>query len=202
MNPTPSFSRFVGHVIDHCSREGVQVLFDPGPNVNGCMGLYQTGSLMVATGNPEWHLVLVHEYGHFLQDCDEKLGLYPGYNLTLDELDTWWKFVEKKRRPKNMVQIRQNVQRMERDCERRALGLIEQHALHDAIDKDSYVKKANSYLLFYTFLERVSGGGKWYKIPPYAMKAVTDMMPTTLFSDEELEFLPAKYTQLIKKLCM
>lgn len=205
MKLSASFYAFLGGAIVHCVKNKTNVKLVSAPKVEGCMGYYQPPDIFVAMENPGWHLVFVHEYAHFLQDLDEKQGLDPGYeHITHTEYSQWAKWTKGQGYVvKDITRLRKLIQRMERDAERRSLGLIERHSMFDCINKAEYTRKANSYILFYTFLERHCKKGGWYSVAPYLVPSIVDMMPKDrLFNDDELEILPEEYVREVKAHCM
>jgi hypothetical protein len=153
--------------------------------------------LTVATGISEkrWFPLFLHEYCHFrqfiegdktfnkimtslvTQDFDDLIGGRKEFSQ--DKIDYFCR----------------TIQKMELNCEHRVVESMELCNLE--IDKDAYIKQANSYIFLYTLIRK---DHKWpTKKMPYAIPEIAKIMkPYLLDSYEELDPM---YIEYARKLC-
>ena len=88
--------------------------------------------------------------------------------------------------------------RLELDCERRTFQKILDYDLRE-YDQFEYVKKANSYIMFYGAIKKYR---KWYKKPPYEIKEVWDKMPYYFLNNYDKYLNPSEdKLELFEKHC-
>lgn len=201
------FNLFVAQSIDDCTRNGVTVHFSHEDRVDGCMGYYNNPDLYVAMKYDNWRAVYIHEYCHFLQDLDERACKDPGYRMpSMHDYNKWLQFTFKKKypvRPKWLTRVRRLIQGMESNCDKRAAQLILDYGFEEVLPHAEYVKRANVYHLFYTFLDREVPSGGWYSVPPYSIPELIDMVPGDhILTPDELEVLPLGFVEIVKEKCM
>jgi len=112
-----------------------------------------------------WFPVFVHEYCHFQQYMDN----CPAWvECDKEESDIVFEWIDGKEYDIRVVKtsIKRTVN-IELDCEKRVVKTIKKFNL--PIDIPTYIKQANSYVMFYNYclLSR-----KWYQIAPYRVPAV------------------------------
>lgn len=124
-----------------------------------CNGYFEEDKkeLAVATGNGlnYWLPILVHETSHFDQ-WREKSTVWANYSKAVGK------------------EIILKTRDLELDCEIRSVEKIKKYDL--PINKSEYIKKANAYILFYTFIGNTK---RWYVIgkEPYNNKKIVNLMP-------------------------
>lgn len=172
------FGDFVVEAVDHMAQNGVTVHFVAKPRYNNCTGFFCFPNFHVAAQREYWQEIFVHEYCHFLQHLDEQAGKPVKYPLMKDQSYVdWWDWLDGKidLDARKVRRIRRGIQQMERDCDRRAIELIKKRGLE--LDLDHYIRRANVYHLFYCVAEKHR---KWYRIPPYDMQELMEMVPNKL----------------------
>lgn len=145
---------FITHVKSHLKDFGISLSLEPAKfilvNNIPVSGYFceNESSLKVATDKPldEWLPILVHEYGHFLQfieQAPEYRQIKNGDENYLNSFDLWLNHQIELSDSKK-VEIFTCIFSLERDCELRALKLIQEYNL--PINMVEYTQKANSYL--------------------------------------------------------
>lgn len=152
------FKPFIATVKRSCKKHGVELMLAPSKTVvitdtfsTDCSGYFDDADkvLAVACGKPfeDWIEILIHEYAHMQQWIhDDRWDKWTSACLAL------WMWLDNER-IMNSSQLRKVIDDMielERDCEIRALGLIERHKL--PINKSRYKRKANLYLYSYRMM--------------------------------------------------
>lgn len=150
---------------------GVAVLLSPGQTVDGGdghrVGGYFCGEskvLAVACGRTQdaWLGVLLHEYCHLTQWVEGQ----PDW-LAYDEKMWEWLAGKRVTNPKRAIA---SVQRVEADCERRALRLARE--MDAPIDLDRYARAANAYIHFHNLIGETR---KWYR-PGVVMSEMPELL--------------------------
>ena len=154
--------------------------------------------LACGVGGPQirWIQTLTHEYCHSLQwiegdkvwtDLKKGMGttrffkgFLNGEKFTKKQVDTYLG----------------RSQRLELDCEQRTMELLAPFCTQK--EYDSFVQKANSYILFYTVLKHTQ---KWYDNPPYHIKEIVDKMPPYFCTMEQYADISVHLLDLYKKKC-
>lgn len=152
------FKAFVSTVKRSCKRNGIELMLSPSKTVvitdtfsTDCSGYFddQDKVLAVACGKPfeDWIEILIHEYSHMQQW------------LTDDRWEKWtnacldlWMWLDKEKIMNNsqLKRVIDDMIELERDCEIRALSLIDKYNL--PINKSRYKRKANLYLYSYRMM--------------------------------------------------
>lgn len=192
-----NLSEFITSAIDHMARNGVTTSFVAKPRYQHSTGVFCFPTLHVATDRKDWEETFIHEYCHFLQHLDEQRGIFINYpNMTYQSYEDWWAWINHKEEfPKSKIKrIRRGLQKMERDCDRRAVAMIRKYKLE--LDAKAYAQRANSYQLLYTLIEKHR---KWYVHPPYESKGIVGMMPDKLM--RSYEKLPEGYEEMVVNFC-
>lgn len=183
---------WVDNTIKRLEKEGVTVRLsntvrvranddDPDP----CEGYFSdkpSVEIAIATKNPEWRKIFLHEYCHYRQfklktsqwtavgNNDLKLTAWlGGKNAVLKDVSKWI----------------ESIRAMEKQCEKLATIYIKNSNFFSVKD---YIKGANAYLYFYTVLLKTR---KWYKNPPDASTKLKSLMPIRFLKD---------YTQVSPKM--
>ena len=135
-------------------------------------------TLAYASGHKDSFEILLHESSHMDQWLD-KMDLWKIIDVKNDDeiMDDFLNGTSKytQRKINNSID---RIQQLEIDCEKRAVKKIEEYEL--PIDAKKYIKKANSYILFYTLIKETK---KWYKTPPYRIAKLFNAMPDYFLSD-------------------
>lgn len=147
---------------------------DPDP----CEGYFSDGpdklELAIATANPEWRKIFIHEYCHFKQ---HKLNTKEWKDLDEGDLrlTEWLKGKDfPAERIKHWID---RVRAMEKQCEMFAVEYIRRNKFFSVKD---YIMGANAYLFFYTVLLDTR---KWYQNPPDASTKLKLLMPNKFLRD-------------------
>lgn len=169
---------------------------------SGFFSLKGSPSLSVATKKPieEWSEILVHEYCHMMQhiekrECWEKLK-GPNDVRVWDLIDLW---LDNKieLNPQQLDEYFSIIKEVEIDCEKSVIKAIEEFNL--PIDISQYIKKANSYIIFYDLVKEFR---TWYSPnkAPYMVPEVVKEMPDYFFSDYSM--VPQQLSQTIERHCI
>lgn len=174
-------------------RDSILIKTDGG----ACSGFFdaQGKSLEVATKRFKsvWFPVFVHEYCHFRQWRDN-CKIWRDSDKMGDEINLWeWLDHDKEYSAKELQSVKKITQKLEQDCDKRAVEQIKEH--HLPIDIDSYIRGSNAYVLFYNICVE---DRKWYKYPPYANRSVKEMMPRKFISESEYGKTPVEYRKLVR----
>ena len=173
---------------------------------NGFFYQFPTPILTVAFKKPEheWIPILVHEFCHLCQYLEQSTvwtNQIINGQYALDLLMQWCDNNNKEHKSNNDVEdqispfyLAQISREVERDCEIRAVDCIQLFSLHECcnhpIDITTYIKKANSYLYFYTTIPLTK---KWYDTPPYEIESLWSKMPSEFLPSESYDQLPVFY---------
>jgi predicted aminopeptidase len=192
-----------------CESFGVTYLFPETENVTypGTSGIQVSGyfddkiepTLACAIGKPEadWYEILVHESCHMDQwheqsetwnncfangiDCDKGMDEWlSGKEFHIDEYTHY---------------IR-TMQAVEIDCEKRTARKILDLNLN--IDLTQYIKKANTYLFYYSVLLETK---KWCDVAPYKIPEIVEQMPHCYLKPEEYFNVSPELLELYTKKC-
>ena len=170
--------QFVKHVRTECKTHGIKFVLKRSKNVVTpdkikCVGYFDTDSkkeLVVAGGDRNWLLTLVHEYGHLTQwveGCKEWKD-----TEKIDNIDDWLNGIDVPNPKKALAKTRD----LELDNEKRSVKLIKKWEL--PIDIKVYIQKANAYVQFYNYIYYTR---RWATPTnsPYRNPAIYGKMPTT-----------------------
>ena len=172
--------QFVRFVKQHLAEYGMQLIIGRGKFVNSgnsrCEGYFHEGEkvIRIAGANQYFLQTLVHEYGHFLQYINQ-VEVYKKSDKAGVIIENWFngKDYDKKTLKRAFLLVRA----MERDCEKRALKIIDEFDLK--IDKKLYAKRANCYIYTHFLMEKTRKYGT-YKKSPYFSKYVLKIMPSNM----------------------
>lgn len=167
--------------------------------VSGYFVDYGKPTLAVATGKPlkDWVMVLAHEGSHMEQWIEKS----PYWNNSfingreaVEYIDEWCGGKEFTK--EELDDICKRSLEIELDCERRTIEKAISYNLPVIIEEE--IQKANSYILFYTFIKQVR---KWNKPgkAPYQIKEVWSKMPSTF--EMNYFIVPEEIAELYKKYC-
>lgn len=172
--------QFVRHVKKHLAEYGMKLVVGKGKTVNSghsrCEGYFNEveGVIKIGGNNQYFLQTLVHEYAHFLQYIN-KVQVYTKSDKAGLIIENW--FNGKNYDKKTLKRAFLLVRAMERDCEKRALKLIDEFNLK--IDKKLYAKHANIYIYSHFLMEKTRKYGT-YKKSPYFSKYVLKIMPSNM----------------------
>ena len=199
---TKNDKAFIQFVKDECKRLGVKTHIKDvkyvklSPTIK-CSGYFDEadpdkGAILAASmGKPDGLEILVHEYCHLTQWQDE-FPLWKQAAKALPIIDEW--LAGKYKRPETLKKAFEIAISLERDNEMRSVRMINEWGL--SIDVDKYIKKANSYLMFYNWMKQTR---RWSKPnnQPYHNKRIVEAMPTNF----KLNYnkLPKKFEILYKE---
>jgi hypothetical protein len=172
--------QFVRFVRQHLAQYGMKLVIGRGKFVNSgnsrCEGYFHECEkvIRIAGANQYFLQTLVHEYGHFLQYINQ-VEVYKKSDEAGIIVENWFngKDYDKKTLKRAFLLVRA----MERDCEKRALKIIDEFNLK--IDKKLYAKRANCYIYTHFLMEKTRKYGT-YKKSPYFSKYVLKIMPSNM----------------------
>ena len=188
--------QFVRHVKNHLAEYGMRLVIGRGKFVNSgnsrCEGYFnETEKVIKIAGDNQYFMqTLVHEYGHFLQYIN-KVQVYLKSDKAGLIVENWFNGKEYKK--KTLKRAFLLVRAMERDCEKRALRIIDQFNLK--IDKKLYAKRANCYIYTHFLMEKTRKYGT-YKKSPYFSKYVLKIMPSNMAVLSHRSIPPKIYSML------
>jgi hypothetical protein len=200
---------FLELIKKECEENGVKYYFPettkvsyPGfedMKVSGYFGDRPEIILACAIGKPEkeWLEILVHESCHMDQwkeqseiwnkiyengtDCDK--GMDEWLNGKVFSREEYTHFVR-------------TLQAVEIDCEKRSVEKINKFNL--PIDCKNYIKRANSYLFFYTVMLFTH---KWCDVAPYEIPDILEHMPDEFLSAEHYLTISPELLSLYQEKC-
>lgn len=144
-----------------------------------CSGYFDSHNkqLVVAAKREDFLEILVHEYGHLTQWA-EKCPEWVACENTVDHIERWLAG----ERVRNVFDHIKKMRALELDNEKRAIKLIQKFDL--PIDTVRYIKKANGYVYFYTWMMKTR---RWSSIDnsPYSNDTIIDVMPEEFQDDYE-----------------
>jgi hypothetical protein len=188
--------QFVRYVKNHLAEHGMKLVIGRGKSVNSgksrCEGYFNEEERVIrVAGNNQYFLqTLVHEYSHFLQYIN-KVSVYQKAQNSCNIVDRWFK--GKDYNKKTVKDAFFWVRAMERDCEKRAVKLIDKFNLK--IDKKLYVKRAHCYIYSHFLMEKTRKYGT-YKKSPYFSKYVLKIMPSNMGVLSHRSIPPKIYSML------
>lgn len=161
----------------------------------------ETPEFCVATEVPTWFGTFIHEFCHFeqwLENCPSWQNCYIDDSIAADDLIDLWLNNKIELNNKQLDKYIHLTRQNEEDCEKRAVRKIIDRGL--SINSEQYIQKANSYLYFYTVVQRHR---KWCKKgrAPYNNEDIVKLMPTKflpIYSFEEKKIID--YHQMNKEL--
>ena len=166
-----------------------------GDGVGRCGGYFDGTNIVVASKNKKWFEILLHEYCHFLQYKDENKWYLKSTELNQsDKTLNDWLTGSKKFSIYEVDLLCTVEQKMELDCEKRVIKLIDK--LNLPINKELYIKEANAYIFLYTHINKY---GKWCKKGPARFKKIVNLMPSVFL--KEYKEMPVGYEELVNRYC-
>lgn len=173
---TTKDKQFIEHVKVECKKAGIKAdlrnvgYVKLGPSIR-CSGYFDEVSktLVCAMNKVDSLEILLHEYGHFTQWQDQ-CKAWTNLGDSIDMMHSWLDG-EEVENIEHHIKISRDV---EIDNEKRAVKLIDKFGL--SINKDTYIKRANAYILFYNHMLTVR---RWCRPNnmPYENKRVVAVMP-------------------------
>lgn len=167
---------FIQYIKIECKKHGFKVelrnvkYVKVSPTVR-CSGYFDDSNkkLVCSMNKPDALEILTHEFAHFTQWKDQ-CKVWLNLEDSIDKIDSWLSGEDNEN-------IRQHIKRardLELDNEKRSVKLIKKFGLN--IDIDTYIKRANAYLIFYNHMLTVR---RWCKPTnmPYENKRVVEVMP-------------------------
>lgn len=146
----------------------------------------------------DWFLVFLHESCHMDQWLN-KSSIWSNCQIggrdAYDMLDEWINGENKE--DWEIEKVIKSCIDIELDCEKRVVEKINKYTLTD-IDKIEYVKKANSYVMFYGAILKTR---KWYINSPYEIKEIWEKMPIIFLEKNYYFNIKDGYLELYKKYC-
>lgn len=191
-----TYHQFVRHVRKHLAQYGMKLIIGRGKFINSgksrCEGYFHEEEkvIKIAGKNQYFLQTLVHEYGHFLQYIN-KVQVYVKSDKAGVIVENW--FNGKNYNKKILKRAFLLVRAMERDCEKRALKIIDDFDLK--IDKKLYAKRANCYIYTHFLMEKTRKYGT-YKKSPYFSKYVLKIMPSNMAVLSHRSIPPKIYSML------
>lgn len=155
--------------------------------------------LACAVGKPEeeWFEILIHESCHMDQWVEQTEIWDDQYINNKDcgkSMDEW--LAGKEFSEEEYTYFIRIMQAIEIDCEKRSIEKIER--FNFPIDATNYIKKANSYLFFYSIMLHTH---KWCDIAPYNVPEIIALMPDYFLEDEEYNEVSDELLALYREKC-
>ena len=143
-------------------------LFESSTTDDGCSGYFDDEKklLAISTERPckSFVEIFAHEYCHYIQ-WKNNTKIWQSSFTAIDYLDPFY-------HGKNVSKSIRAIQRLERDCERRVLKLIEKNIVE--LNYEDYVRGANCYIAFHDIIELTRS---WYKNPSLHSDALRGLVP-------------------------
>ena len=171
---------FIAYVKAECKKNGVKCDLRKVTNVRlakgiKCSGWFDSDNnppiLVCSMNRPDFLEILVHEFCH-MQQWIEQCPKWVEAGDSMNYIDAWLS-------GKNIKDIKKYIdlsRDLELDNEKRSVKMIKKFDLD--IDIESYIKKANSYIMFYNWMLE---SRKWStpKNSPYKNKRLLSVMPSS-----------------------
>lgn len=199
---TKNDKAFIQFVKDECKKLGVKTHIKDvkyvklSPTIK-CSGYFddadpKKGAILAASmGKPDGLEILVHEYCHLTQ-WQDGFELWKVAAKALPVIDEWLE--GKYKRPETLKRAFEIAIGLELDNEKRSVKMIKEWGL--SVDVENYVKRANSYLMFYNWLKQTR---RWSKPgnQPYNNKRLVEAMPANFRMNYSK--LPKKYETIYRE---
>lgn len=189
---------FIKYVKSECKKSGVKVdirnvsYVKMSGNIK-CSGYFDSEAkvLVCAKNSPNWLETLVHEFCHYLQWKENCPAWVNGID-SVELIDRWIGGEEFEDIDYHIGMVRD----LELDNEKRSAELIKKWGLDSEIDLDSYIKKANAYVLFYNWLGKTR---RWStpKNSPYKNEKLLKAMSTQF--DMNYDLLDSKIERIFMR---
>lgn len=202
-------SEFIEKIKQECRAAGVTYLFPETEKVDypGTGNMQVSGyfddkigpTLACAIGKPErdWYEILVHESCHMNQWIERDplwLNIYAN-GIDCDKgMDEW--LSGKQFHVDEYTYYIRTMQAVEIDCEKRSVKKILELDLD--IDVIDYIKRANSYLFFYSVMLETH---KWCDTAPYNVPEIVNIMPGYFLEESDYHKVPTEVLNLYKEKC-
>jgi hypothetical protein len=176
--------KLISYIKSECDKNDVKLSIKKGKYVKvnnlKTSGYFESTKqeLVCAKQNPNFLIVLAHEFCHMTQWIDSKCGKcniwlkYEKSNLSI--FDEWLLDKSKNYRKNTLKAALFKSLNLELDNERRTHKLLKSFGMNQK-ELDLYVQKSNAYVLFYLYILETR---RWYKPgnAPYENKAVVSSM--------------------------
>ena len=149
---------FINKIIDHLKEHNGKIIFkDPAANKNEIDGEFSEFDMTIKcfldASSTYWIGVLAHEYSHFLQ-CINGSKYWDDFQIkvsNINNLNSLFKNSKSMQKISKLKRLRlsQSIIRMELDCDKSAVALINKYKL--PVDKKEYRSKANIVLYKYLY---------------------------------------------------
>lgn len=200
---------FVQELKNKTETNGVKFIVGDGSTIEYINGGIQVSGYFVDYGNPtlaiatgkdieSWFMILLHESSHMDQWIEKSPYWTDSFidgKEAVDYINDWLNGQEYDEEFLNNVF--EKALMVELDCERRTIQKAKNYGFD--IDFESEIKKANSYILFYRFIQEFK---KWYGVnkAPYQIKEVWQEMPSSF--DIDYSKLDDKLKKLYNEYCI
>jgi aromatic ring-cleaving dioxygenase len=131
----------------------------------------------------------LHEYCHFKQMIDLKFD-EKKYDKAYEIFNDWLDF----NRDSCPIRVVRLIQRLELDCEKRAVHLIKKYKL--PLNITDYKKQANVYILSYNLFHKHR---KFFNFTCYYDKEILSLMSDELVLVKDLGVIPDKFEEIFLK---
>ena len=149
---------FVNKIKDHLKEYKGKIIFkDPSSNKNEIDGEFSEFDMTIKcfldTSSTYWMGVLAHEYSHFLQ-CINESEYWIDFQIKVSSINNLNNLFQNKKSlqkisKSNRLKLSQSIIKMELDCDKSAIALINKYKL--PVDKKEYRSKANIVLYKYLY---------------------------------------------------
>lgn len=176
MKKTQKELEFIKYIRNRCKEHGVKcdlrnTKFLRSEGID-CSGWFdsEVPELVVSMNRPDWIEILAHEYSHLTQWV-EQIPLWKESEVSSSILWDWLAGEDC-----DDIDHHINVVRdLELDNEKRSVNIIQKFGLN--VDIDRYIRKANSYVMFYNYIKT---SRRWTKADnsPYKNERLLEAIPT------------------------
>lgn len=123
-------------------------------NGHKCGGYFcsSTKKIAVAKGNPNWAIILLHEYCHLIQWRENCEAWSNSCRYRIDYMSEWLadsRYVSKAK----LDEVFRTTMNVEQDCERRKIAYLKQLGISKKKIQEE-IQKANAYVLFYMYVKK------------------------------------------------
>lgn len=205
---------FIEHIENECKEHGIELYLSKTDRVHYgstmCTGYFDERLERLALamegfqhgGGPEiapWLPTLAHEFAHMTQwidDCDAWAKMFFHDAIDSETVIDLWLSHDIELNDEQLQRHLSAARGVEVDCEHRVLKLIDEFEL--PIDKSTYAKTGNAYAFFWTVMKTTR---KWYKVRPYDIPEILELMPTVMYNNEFYDIVPPEIEKTISKIC-
>ena len=204
MKLNESHKKILAEILLACIQNGITLMLANSPQVKladesdkfKSRGFFDEEARLLAVGTKNtieiWFLTLLHEYNHMRQWIEGKF-ISQKYN---DASYDFWEWLDGNIEldSKRVREVYELVREFEKDCEIRTWKMLCENP--GISNPDKYVRRANSYMYFYTMSRRLR---KWCKKPPYMVSQIIEIMPNYFLDDYNR--VPVILQQLMTEHC-